>query len=128
MHEILSSTDVSGWVCPAAASRAVAGLVTLAVLVSLAACGSGETDGGWAPEPWVSSAGVPYTQSPFLRLVGDSSACLVDSYETQVVCGGPAWREVKRFGREGGGPGEYSAGRRAASRWRNGERNPNVGS
>lgn len=109
MHGSLSRTVVTRWVGSGTLFRAVAGLTTLAVLGSFVACGSGEVDDPRVPERWASSVGAPYTQSPFLRLVGDSTACLVDSYEAQVVCGGPAWQDVTRFGREGRGPGEFNA-------------------
>lgn len=36
-------------------------------------------------------------------------ACVMDSYESQVVCGGVAWRDIVRVGREGQGPGEFRA-------------------
>lgn len=94
---------------PAAALRAAAGLVTVLSLGPLMACGADQPDDHWELERWASSEEVPFTQSPFLRLVDKSRVCLIDSYESQVVCGGPTWQDVTRFGRKGRGPGEFYA-------------------
>lgn len=52
---------------------------------------------------------VPFTVTYVLSLVADDRVCMVVSYEKQVNCGGRAWDDVLRFGREGEGPGEYRA-------------------
>ena len=90
-------------------SGAGAALVAVLAVGSVPGCDPGGRDHLPGAERWASSEGVPFTQSPFVRLVGDDRACLIDSFESQVVCGGPGWREVERFGREGRGPGEFYA-------------------
>lgn len=109
MHGLLSAPVVGRPSGSATAWHATAGFVALLVLASGAACGREPADHPLVLERRASSEGVPFTQSPFLSLVGSDRACLIDSYESQVVCGGPAWRGVERFGREGHGPGEFYA-------------------
>lgn len=55
------------------------------------------------------SEGVPFTESPFLAVTEPDRACVLDSYESQVVWGGVAWHDVVRVGRAGQGPGEFRA-------------------
>ena len=85
------------------ARAAVAGALALLA----AACFPDRPEETAWPEPWARSEGVPFTDSPFLHLTSRDRACTIDSYESQVACGGPEWDEV-RFGRQGHGPGEYT--------------------
>jgi hypothetical protein len=96
-------------------ARRAAGL-SLTILATAAGCG-GDRAGGVAP-PQDPTAGVvltattepvPYTVAYVLSLIAPDRVCMVDSYETQVICGGPTWSDVQRFGRGGEGPGEYGA-------------------
>lgn len=81
----------------------------LVVLGLTAACHTGDAYPDPALELRATSEGVPFSETHFLLLTDDNNACLIDSYESQVVCGGPEWREVTRLGREGRGPGEFYA-------------------
>lgn len=81
----------------------------LVLLLALAACdGTGEAaaeDGGLTPT--VTAERIPYSRTPFVRLVGADRACVIDSYEDRIECGGRSWEDVTHIGTEGEGPGEY---------------------
>ena len=55
------------------------------------------------------SADVSHSENQSLALVGEDTACVVDSYEFQIRCLTRSGHEVGLFGREGEGPGEFSS-------------------
>jgi hypothetical protein len=53
------------------------------------------------------SAPVPYSERESIALVSESRACVVDSYEVRILCGGREWVTPTIVGTgEGDGPGE----------------------
>ena len=58
------------------------------------------------PEP-TGKAGVPASENGNVALVGESTACVVDSYFVQIHCVTRDGRTVAIWGREGEGPGEF---------------------
>jgi len=50
---------------------------------------------------------APLSVSKSIALTDEETACVVDSFEFQVVCRGRGGEEVVAFGREGDGPGEF---------------------
>lgn len=56
-----------------------------------------------------SVSALPTSLSDQFAVGAPNFACVFDSYEVQLVCGGPASPDVVRFGREGRGPGELGA-------------------
>ena len=50
---------------------------------------------------------APLSVSKSIALTDEETACVVDSFEVQVVCRGREGEEVVAFGREGDGPGEF---------------------
>lgn len=53
---------------------------------------------------------VRLTQRDEIALVADTAACVVDSYESTVVCYDPQGAELGDWGKEGEGPGEFPKG------------------
>ena len=75
-----------------------------------AACSSTEAEPGTLtllPAERIASVEVPLSVSVSVALVDSSTACVVDSYEVQVVCVRSDGSTVGAFGREGEGPGEF---------------------
>ena len=75
-----------------------------------AACSATEAEPGnltLFPAELIASVEVPLSVSVSVALVDSSTACVVDSYEVQVVCVRSDGSTVGAFGREGEGPGEF---------------------
>lgn len=83
---------------------------SLTALVLPAACSTDEAEPGsptLLPAELVAAVEVPLSRSVRVALVDGTTACVVDSYEVQVVCMRSDGSTVGRFGREGEGPGEF---------------------
>ena len=97
------------WTCFNLA-RAVRIASLAAFLVLAGACDQGQTAGGdaiLAPRV-TSTSSLPLSESDEIALLADErTACVVDSYETQVRCIGVDGAVVGVFGQEGEGPGEF---------------------
>ncbi len=107
MHGHLLRRDVVGSPDPVSRSSwAVAALVALAAT----ACRN-EPPYVAIPEPLAlfpaAASPAPLSVSKSIALADEETACVVDSYEFRVVCGGPEGEEVVAFGQEGDGPGEF---------------------
>jgi len=50
---------------------------------------------------------VALSENTSIALLSDQRACVIDSYELQVVCGDRQWRNPESYGGEGEGPGEF---------------------
>ena len=50
---------------------------------------------------------APLSVSKSIALADEKTACVIDSYESRVICGRREGEEVVAFGREGDGPGEF---------------------
>jgi hypothetical protein len=84
------------------------------VVVSTAgavACGSDSEPDATAP-PNVglvlvqSSGQVPFSAVPAFAVVGEDDACVLDSFNVEIVCGHRDWENPRTIAREGAGPGE----------------------
>ena len=75
-----------------------------------AACSDTEAEPGSItlfPAELIATVEVPLSVSVSVALLDSSTACVVDSYEVQVVCVRSDGSTVGAFGREGEGPGEF---------------------
>ncbi len=78
--------------------------------LAAAACSANEAEPGnltLLPAEFIAAAEVPLSISASVALVDSSTACVVDSYETRIVCVRSDGSTVGAFGREGEGPGEF---------------------
>ena len=78
---------------------------------------AGACDRATTPSPVSTVALVPFaghrvrlSESDEVALAGETTACVVDSYESTVVCHDPQGTEVAVLGLEGEGPGEFPKG------------------
>ena len=55
----------------------------------------------------VASSEAPLSENGDIALVSEDVACVINSFEFQIQCGGRAGRVVGAFGGEGDGPGEF---------------------
>ncbi len=81
-----------------------------AVVLAAAACSANEAEPGdltLLPAEFIAAVEVPLSVSESVALVDSSTACVVDSYETRIVCVRSDGSTVGAFGREGEGPGEF---------------------
>ena len=86
-------------------------------LVAVAAMGVGACDSVSVGSPVATLALEPFAQHSVrlserdeVALTGGTTACVVDSYESAVVCYDTQGTEVAAWGREGDGPGEFPKG------------------
>ena len=89
----------------------------LGALVVIAAAGANACDPAASRSRFAKLSLQPFAQHSVrlsqrdeIALVGEATACVVDSYESAVVCYDPQGAEVAVWGREGEGPGEFSKG------------------
>ncbi len=78
--------------------------------LAAAACSAPEAEPGdltLLPAERIAAVEVPLSISESVALVDSSTACVVDFYETRIVCVRSDGSTVGAFGREGEGPGEF---------------------
>lgn len=107
-----------GWSPPRRCAELIANLrAPLSALVVITATGANACDSAATRSPVAPKAMVPFAQhsvrlseSDEIALVADTLACVVDSYESNVVCYDSQGAEVVVWGTEGEGPGEFPKG------------------
>ncbi len=89
----------------------------LGALVGVAVLGAGACDSPAVQSPVATVALEPFAQHSVrlsergeVAVTGEMTACVVDSYESAVVCYDAQGTEVAVWGREGEGPGEFPKG------------------
>ena len=89
----------------------------LGTLVGVAVIGTGACDSAAVQSPVATLAleplarhSVRLSERDEVALTGETTACVVDSYESAVVCYDTQGTEVAVWGREGEGPGEFPKG------------------
>lgn len=81
-----------------------------ALALALPACSTPEGEPGTLtllPAERFAATEVPLSRSVVIALVDSTTACVVNSYEVQVLCMRSDGSTVGAFGREGEGPGEF---------------------
>ncbi len=85
-------------------------VLTGAVVFALSACSTPEAEPvtlTLMPAERFAATEVPLSRSVAIALVDSTTACVVNSYEVQVLCMQSDGSTVGAFGREGEGPGEF---------------------
>ncbi len=85
-------------------------LPVAALVLAAGACsgnGAGPSIPSFLSAEFVSAVDVPLSENGSIALLDPGTACVVDSYEFQVVCVERNGSTLGRFGRRGEGPGEF---------------------
>lgn len=93
---------------PTRASRPTTEFTTLVWLTSVcASCTEATSPTGYVDLDPVAVSQVPPSRNTSIALASEGTACVIDSYQTAVVCTGRDDGVVGVFGGEGEGPGEF---------------------